>query len=194
MRLSKNTIALFIAMFGFAAAGCLDEPCGGDEVVFAEEVLEQMVRNALDSYDGPLCPEVVDGLTELAATGLNIGDLDRMQSLTALQLLELEGNEISLLAPLSGLTSLSLLDLSNNQISDLAPLVANAGIGSGDYVYVYDNPIDEVAQAENIAALCDRGVLLDPFCPSRVATMSVVALAWSATPRQERFADRKSME
>jgi hypothetical protein len=54
--------------------------------------------------------------------------------------------------------------LSGNQIADLAPLVANAELGEGDSVYVDDNPIDEMAQADNIAALCDRGVSLDPYC------------------------------
>jgi Leucine-rich repeat (LRR) protein len=165
MRLLRKTIALSIAAFGLAAAGCLDEPCGGDEVVFADERLEQAVRNSLDSYDRPLCPGVVDGLTEIAAGGWSIGDLDGVQSLTALRMLELWSNRISDLAPLSGLTSLSLLDLAGNEISDLAPLVANAGIGAGDYVYISENPIDEAAQAENIAALCGRGVRVDPFCP-----------------------------
>jgi hypothetical protein len=93
-----------------------------------------------------------------------VSDLTPLAGLTSLESLDFGYNPVSDLTPLTGLTALADLELIHCYVEDLSPLVANAGLGAGDFVDVDGNPIDEVAQADNIAALCDRGVSLNPYC------------------------------
>lgn len=55
------------------------------------------------------------------------------------------------------MTNLTTLWLYNN-ISDLSPLVANTGLGSGDVVDVWDNPLSATSINTHIPALQERGV------------------------------------
>ncbi|MCY4641259.1 MAG: leucine-rich repeat domain-containing protein, partial [Gammaproteobacteria bacterium] len=59
---------------------------------------------------------------------------------------------------LSNLTSLEVLELESNSISDVAPLVANTGLGSGDEVRVENNPLSATSINTHIPALQSRGV------------------------------------
>ena len=149
---------------------------------FADARLEQTVRDALGKPTGDLLPADVAGLTYLEGSSRQIGALGGVQCLTtltelylgdnqisdvrplaplkALQDLVLEVNAIADIGPLDGLSNLNALSLHSNQIGDLAPLVANTGLGDGDVVWLADNPIDMSAQAANIQALEDRGVVL----------------------------------
>jgi hypothetical protein len=104
-------------------------------------------------------------LTVLSAPFNSVSDLDPLSELTALTMLDLATNSVSDLSPLSELTELRTLVLDGNRITDLSPLVANTGLSSGDDVVLTDNPIDCVDQAENVAALRDRGVDLQIDCP-----------------------------
>ena len=103
-------------------------------------------------------------LNELSVSNNQVGDLAGLEGHEYLHVLSIDGNQVSSLTPLAEITTLDLLSLTGNQVTDLGPLVENEGIGNGNFVSVDDNPIDEDAQAENIAALCDRGVYLSPFC------------------------------
>ena len=49
-------------------------------------------------------------------------------------------------------------DLRYNQISDIAPLVDNSGLGKGDKVNLYNNPLSDLAISTQIPALRERGV------------------------------------
>ena len=97
-------------------------------------------------------------LTTLWLDGNNIADLAPLSGLTNLTELGLGSNNIADLAPLSGLTNLRGLWLDRNSISDLAPLVANTGLGSGDEVYLNDNPLSSTSINTHIPALESRGV------------------------------------
>ena len=104
---------------------------------------------------------VLAGLTNL--TGLTIGynsisDISALSSLTSLENLYLWNNSISDISALSSLTSLTWLGLDGNSISNIAPLVANTGLGSGDYVYLWDNPLSITSINRHIPTLQDRGV------------------------------------
>jgi len=140
---------------------------GGYVVEFADPNLEQAVREQFEEFDlgDVLCSEELQLLMGLEASGYGIADLGGIQALMALESANFFLNDVTDLAPLAGLVALDELWLTHNGVTDLAPLVANEGIADGDYVDLVDNPIDETAQAENIAALCDRGVHLDPYCP-----------------------------
>lgn len=163
-----------------------DSPCTGDVVEFADNELEDGIRDAIGKEEGVLCAEDVDDLTDLFVYGPGVEDLNGIQYLVALVNLDLsfnqvtdlaplsdlvelrslvvDSNQVSDLAPLTGLTALSGIFLEDNQVTDLAPLVANEGIGNQDYLDLENNPIDQDEQAENIQTLCDRGVVIYPFC------------------------------
>lgn len=105
------------------------------------------------------------GLQVLRLDGNQLGSVEGLGELPDLKVLDVSHNQISNLAPLSalpqlevlyadhnqltsldGLTdllNLKLVDVSGNQLSDITPLLSNAargGLGSGDTVYLSDNP------------------------------------------------------
>jgi hypothetical protein len=105
-------------------------------------------------------------LQDLDLHGNQISDITPLASLTSLQWLGLWGNQISDLSPLASLTNLWTLYLGFNQISDLKPLVDNPGIGEGDIIDLYSNPLDNEACTVEIPALRERGVYVEQnTCP-----------------------------
>ena len=103
----------------------------------------------------------LSGLTNLTGLGLSsnaISDVSPLSGLTNLTWLSLDDNTISDVSPLSGLTNLTWLSLDDNTISDISPLVANTGLGSGDEVYLVNNPLSSTSLNTHIPALESRGV------------------------------------
>ena len=104
------------------------------------------------------------GLNKLEYLSLNsnlISDISPLSGLTNLERLYLYNNAISDISPLTGLARLELLVIEKNLISDLAPLVANMGLGSGDEVYVKDNPLSATSLNTHIPNLQARGVTVN---------------------------------
>ena len=93
----------------------------------------------------------------LALVDNQISDISPLKGLTRLAWLSLDGNLISDIEPLAGLTNLTRLYLRANQISDIRPLVDNPGLGDGDDVCLYWNPLTEQSINEYIPALNARG-------------------------------------
>ena len=83
-----------------------------------------------------------------------IEDVSPLSALTSLKELNLRSNEIVDVSPLGGLTSLKWLSLEKNQIQDISPLVANTGLGEGDAVLLYFNPLSDQAINEQIPDSC----------------------------------------
>ena len=106
----------------------------------------------------------VAGLTNLRQLWLwdnNISDISPVAGLTNLIELILQSNAISDISPVAGLTNLTGLWLTYNTISDISPLVANTGLGSGDRVFVNDNPLSFVSIKTHVPALQSRGVTVE---------------------------------
>ena len=91
-------------------------------VSFADANLERAVRQALKKPQGPLTTDDLASLTRLDVEEQNIKSLDGLEHATALDTLNLWGNEIEDVSPLSGLTNLQKLNLGNNQVADVRPL------------------------------------------------------------------------
>ncbi|MDH4156584.1 MAG: leucine-rich repeat domain-containing protein [candidate division Zixibacteria bacterium] len=87
-----------------------------------------------------------------------ITDIGPLADLAVLRLLSLKNNQIVDISALAGLTNIRYLYLDDNSISDIAPLVDNGGLGSGDQVFLHNNPLDPVSINEHIPALESRGV------------------------------------
>ena len=58
------------------------------------------------------------------------------------------------------MTSLNSLRLDGNNISDLYPLVENEGINNGDFLILYENPLNSESINTYIPALEARGVVV----------------------------------
>ena len=102
--------------------------------------------------------EHATNLIGLALWENNISDISPLAGLINLIGLALWGNSISDISPLAGLTHLTDLNLERNSISDISPLVANTGLGSGDFVAVWDNPLSPTSIKTHIPTLQSRGV------------------------------------
>ena len=105
--------------------------------------------------------EFATNLTFLSLDSNNITDLSPLSGLTHLTSLSLYSNLISDISPLSGLTHLTFLHLGTNSISDLSPLVANTGLGRGDTVYLWGNPLSYPSIHTHIPVLQSRGVAVE---------------------------------
>ena len=97
-------------------------------------------------------------LQSLSLDGNQINDASQFALMAQLRYLELRDNQIRDITSLTGLTNLSRLQLDHNNISDLSPLVANMGLGSGDSVYVWGNPLSYSSIYTHIPTLRERGV------------------------------------
>ena len=114
-----------------------------------------LATNAIEDVS-PLA--VLTSLEGLILRSNRIEDVSPLSALTSLTELNLRSNQIVDVSPLGGLTSLEWLSLEKNQIQDISPLVANSGLGEGDRVLLYFNPLSEQAITEQIPALRERGV------------------------------------
>jgi len=107
---------------------------------------------------GPL--EGLQVLNVLYLNGNRIENLAPVAGCFRLNHLFLGSNRISELGPLTGLIYLANLDLAGNLIEDLAALIANAGLGSGDQIWIAGNPLSPAALNEQIPALRERGAMV----------------------------------
>lgn len=120
------------------------------------------------------------GLTELRMGRTGITDLSALAGMVGMRFLRAENVAADSFAPLAGMTLLEELNLSgcgladiamlegmeqlhmlllySNSISDLSPLVANPGLGEGDEVWLYGNPLSAESVNVHIPALEARGV------------------------------------
>ena len=97
-------------------------------------------------------------LDALALCDNQIQEIAPLAGLTRLTNLDLSRNQVQDISALAGLTNLHALYLNSNAISDIGALVSNDGLGEGDIVNLFANPLSEKALTEDIPALEARGV------------------------------------
>jgi len=56
---------------------------------------------------------------------------------------------------------LTALDLGDNRVSDIYPLVQNDGLGEGDVVWLWGNPLSAASRNTYIPELKARGVTVN---------------------------------
>ena len=99
-----------------------------------------------------------------------ISDISALSGLTNLNNLLLHSNQISDISALSGLTNLKTLRLDSNQISKISALVSNLGLGSGDEIWLEDNPLEGQAIYYDIPIVEGRGATVYYDVPAWVDT------------------------
>ena len=97
-------------------------------------------------------------LTELSFSRNSVSDISVVAGLTKLIELRLGSNSISDISAIAGLTQLTELDLGGNSIWDISPLIENTGLGSGDHVWLWGNPLSYPSLRTHIPTLKGRGV------------------------------------
>jgi Leucine-rich repeat (LRR) protein len=88
-----------------------------------------------------------------------ITDISPLAGLTRLTRLDLSAGKVTDISALENLTNLIWVNLNTNKITDLSPLVNNSGFGTGDFLFVLDNPLTPDACGQ-IDALVARGVMV----------------------------------
>ncbi len=96
-------------------------------------------------------------LIRLALSYNQVVDVGPLVGLTSLRYLFLSVNQISDVSTLASLISLRDLHLDVNQITDISALLGNTGLGTGDFLALYGDPLSAQACAD-IAVLEARGV------------------------------------
>ena len=125
----------------------MEDETDGEEMLpevlsFADDALEQAVRQALNKPHGPLTEQDVASLTVLKADDLGIESLEGLQYWTALDTLELRRNAITDVTPLASLTNLRVLHLWGNDVEDLSPL---AGLTNLRTLGLWGNAVKDVS-------------------------------------------------
>ncbi|WAS96512.1 leucine-rich repeat domain-containing protein [Nannocystis punicea] len=149
------------------------EPVDCSEIVLADEVLLQAVRDALGIAEGPISPAaalelemlVVDGgvasiaglecfsnLEDLTLNNTTVDDFSPLAGLARLWRLDLANNGLTELDTLTGLPMLNLLELHDNAIVDLQPVAALPGL---TYLYADRNAIVDLGPLAGASALFD---------------------------------------
>lgn len=86
---------------------------------FDDPGLQGCVNFALQQPDA-----TVESITVLSCSGWDIGNIEGIGILRALQFLDLSNNHITSVAPLAPLRRLSSISLSDNRVRDISPLSA----------------------------------------------------------------------
>ena len=135
--------------------------------------LQELSLSRIDGSDISALAELTE-LTGLYIPGNNISDISVLKGLTKLRSLNLGDNSVSDLSPVAELTDLTWVVLNFNSITDLSPLVANTGLGSGDEVNLWGNPLSYPSIYTHIPVLQERGVEVsfDHRTPQRIRIIS----------------------
>lgn len=98
--------------------------CEACDTLELPPALEQRIRTILGKLEGPLTPSDASHLDSLVARDLALTQLSGLECLPHLERLDLSGNRLNAeaLAPLASLTRLEELRLDCNDIEDISPL------------------------------------------------------------------------
>jgi len=121
-----------------------------EAVTYHDPNLEAAIREAVGIPEETIYAEDLEGLTALAADGINIADLSGLEHCVNLTHISLSHNQISDILPLSSLTGLTTVYLEDNQISDISAL---ANLTSLTWLDLSDNQISDISALANLTSL-----------------------------------------
>ena len=146
-------------------------------VVFADPVLEQMVRDTMSKPEGDITAEEAEAVTELnlsvdfspdePAEGTVIKDLSGLENFKNLEVLELHFHAITDISPLAGITNLTSLSLGGNQITDISPL---AGLTNLTWLTLFNCQAQDYSPLSGLTNL--DGLLIGNSTISDVSVLS----------------------
>ena len=119
-------------------------------VSFADSNLERAVRQKLKKPEGPLTADDLASLTRIDVEEQSIKSLAGLEYATALDTLNLWGNEIEDVSPLSDLTNLTFLKLGDNQVADVSPLSSLTNL---KWLSLWGNEVADVSALSSLTKL-----------------------------------------
>ena len=123
----------------------------GESVYIPDANLRAAIAEALGKVPGAtITVAEMTTLTHLAASGMDIQDLEGLQFATNLEKLRLRGNPLSDLSPLAGLTTLKEIKISGELLSDLSPL---AGLINLEGVGFWETSISDLSPLAGLTKL-----------------------------------------
>jgi len=148
----KLAVILFILLLVSIAFSCAAPV--PETVVFPDENLEAVIRDALDKPEGDITPAELAEPTMLSARYQGITDLSGIEYCTNLTWLELSRNQIRDVSPLASLTNLTMLQLNSmgfpNQIDDISPLSSLTNL---TYLSLRSNEISDISPLASLTNL-----------------------------------------
>ena len=151
-------------------------------VVFADPLLEKMVRAAMNKPEGEITLAEAEAVTELklsidwqqeAAPNSQITDISGLENFINLETLELQFHAITDITPLAGLTKLKNLSLGGNPVADISPLSGLTNLGS---LTLFNCQAKDYALLANLKGL--GMLLLDYSTISDVSMLSGLTDLW----------------
>lgn len=136
------------------------------EIVFADDNLEQVIREAVNKPTGPIYRSDVLSIVQLSASLRGISDLSGIEYLENLTEFYFWGNSVSDLLPLVSLTSLEILDFWKNLVDDISAVAELVNLRE---LYFEDNavedlsPLAELTNLEVLAFHTNNVVDLEPL-------------------------------
>ncbi len=119
-------------------------------VVFADAVLEQVIRGYIHKPTGDILSSDLDTIPIVSAPFAGIESLSGLEYCTSLRSAILAGNHLSDISPLAGATQLWGLELTGNNIADLSPL---AGLSNLHQLHIGENPITDISALASVPSL-----------------------------------------
>src|SRR4051794_20612376 len=152
-----RAIGAVLTLFALGACAAPAEPAKPIDHVFPDAALAACVATTAGVPDAKKSADLA-GIEELHCDSrgapARIRSLEGVEQLTALNVLDLPGNEISDLTPLHRMSHLGTLTLTDNQVADLSPL---AGMKLFD-LGLSQNPVSDLTPLEDTTTLNALGV------------------------------------
>lgn len=151
-------------------------------VVFADPLLEKMVRADMNKPEGDITLAEAEAVTELAlgidwqpepAPNSQITDISGLEYFTNLEDLNLAFHAITDISPLAGLTKLTQLSLGGNPVADISPL---AGLTNLEFLPLFNCQATDYSPLANLTKL--GGLLLEHSTISDVSMLSGLTELW----------------
>ena len=119
-------------------------------ITFADENLEQAIREIIGKAEGPIYGTDVATISELLLEGRNISDLSPLSSLISLEWLRFADNPINDISSLSGLTNLNTLHFDKCSVSDITAL---SNLAKLETLTFSENSLSDIAALSNLTKL-----------------------------------------
>lgn len=119
-------------------------------VVFADSVLERVIREHIHKSTGNILSTDVDTVTIIEALYKGISSIAGLEYCLSLRSVIMPGNELTDISPLAGLTQIWGLELTGNHISNLTPLAGLVGLHQ---MHIGENPITDISPLASVTSL-----------------------------------------
>ena len=191
----KKIFSILLAVVMVCALAACSQPTSGPAspdptppsepdktVVFADPLLEKMVRAAMNKPEGDITLAEAEAVTELQlgidwqpqpAPNSQITDISGLEHFINLEDLNLSFHAITDISPLAGLTKLTQLSLGGNPVADISPL---AGLTNLEFLPLFNCQATDYSPLANLTKL--GGLLLDHSTISDVSILSGLTELW----------------